>query len=289
MIKSMTGFGKAETSFGNYNLTVQLKSLNSKQLDFSLRAPSVFRERELELRSMIVAAAVRGKVELTINMTSSSETGSVEVNQALFKKYHNDIKTLMEELGENTPIVPVIAKFPDVLKAKEEEIGEAEWEVVKECIRTALKTFDAYRTQEGEALYNDIESRVKGILELLQQVAQFEGERVEQIRNRIAKNQTAFLSKEKVNEDRFEQEMIYYLEKLDITEEKTRLLAHCNYFLETMQQAVSEGKKMGFIAQEMGREINTIGSKANHAGMQKVVVQMKDELEKIKEQLLNVL
>lgn len=285
----MTGFGKAETSFGNYNLTVQLKSLNSKQLDFSLRAPSVFRERELELRSMIVAAAVRGKVELTINMTSSSETGSVEVNQALFKKYHNDIKTLMEELGENTPIVPVIAKFPDVLKAKEEEIGEAEWEVVKECIRTALKTFDAYRTQEGEALYNDIESRVKGILELLQQVAQFEGERVEQIRNRIAKNQTAFLSKEKVNEDRFEQEMIYYLEKLDITEEKTRLLAHCNYFLETMQQAVSEGKKMGFIAQEMGREINTIGSKANHAGMQKVVVQMKDELEKIKEQLLNVL
>jgi uncharacterized protein (TIGR00255 family) len=161
--------------------------------------------------------------------------------------------------------------------------------VVKECIRTALKTFDAYRTQEGEALYNDIESRVKGILELLQQVAQFEGERVEQIRNRIAKNQTAFLSKEKVNEDRFEQEMIYYLEKLDITEEKTRLLAHCNYFLETMQQAVSEGKKMGFIAQEMGREINTIGSKANHAGMQKVVVQMKDELEKIKEQLLNVL
>jgi uncharacterized protein (TIGR00255 family) len=289
MIKSMTGFGKSEASFGSNTLTVQLKSLNSKQLDFSMRAPSAFKEKELELRSLIVSKAIRGKIELNILLESNSDAGSVELNKQLFRKYYEEVKALMNELGEESSIVPVISKFPDVLKARREELGEAEWKVVHTTMCEALEQFDAYRVSEGNALATDIQSRVNQILSLLDLIADFESERIENIRSRIEKQALAFISKEKINEDRFEQEMIYYLEKIDITEEKTRLSTHCHYFNETMQQQFSEGKKLGFIAQEMGREINTIGSKANHAGMQKVVVQMKDELEKIKEQLLNVL
>lgn len=285
----MTGYGKAHADVGSRKITVQIKSLNSKQLDFYLRSPALYKDKELEIRSLVSDSAERGKVELTLQSESSSEESNLAINKELFRAYYNELKSLSGELGETTDLMGIISKFPEVLHAKNEELSEAEWDQLQQLIKQALEDFNAFRQQEGGKLEEDIRNRIGHIMTYLAEVSVMEGDRITTVRNRIDKNMNAFLETDKINQDRFEQEMIYYLEKIDITEEKTRLQAHCEYFLETMIEKGSPGKKLGFISQEIGREINTIGSKANHAGIQKIVVQMKDELEKIKEQLLNVL
>ena len=289
MIKSMTGYGKAHFESGKKSVTIGVKSLNSKNLDFYYKAPPIYREKELEIRNLISSHMSRGKVELSIQVSTSGKESNLIIDKDLFRQYYRDMKSLTEEFGATTDVIPIISKFPDVFQSSEEGLDEMEWRLLEDAIIKALKELDEFRVKEGEVLLQDLEKRIKLILENLDRIMEMEGERVVSFRKRITMNLSEHLGADKVNADRFEQEMIYYLEKLDITEEKIRLKSHCDYFLETVQLETSSGKKLGFISQEIGREINTIGSKANHAEIQKMVVQMKDELEKIKEQLLNVL
>lgn len=287
----MTGFGKAVLEIPGKKITVEVRSLNSKQLDLNLRMPYVYKEKELELRSEISKQIERGKVDLSVYTESTQEVLPVAINKKLVKTYYKELKSLSEELNEeNQNLMALILKMPDVMKAEREvvELDEEEWTQVKLVVNKAIEAFQKFRSDEGKTLAIEFNSRIGIIYELLAEVMSNDAIRVETIRTRIKNNIAELVEKEKIDENRFEQELIYYIEKLDITEEKLRLKTHLDYFIQTMQEPGC-GRKLGFISQEIGREINTIGSKANDATIQKMVVQMKDELEKIKEQMLNVL
>ena len=291
MIKSMTGFGKASGQINNKKVTVEIKSLNSKQADISLRIPSFYKEKELPLRSYINKQLQRGKIELNLYVELLEGQSNHQINKDLFKKYYADLADLAEDLNQtnNSDLMAIVAKMPDILKSEREELDENEWVAIQQIIETAINNLNDFRNSEGEALANDLKLRISNISLLLKEVEKYDASRIEAIKERISNNLNEAVGENNVNKDRFEQELIYYIEKFDVTEEKTRLTTHLNYFLETANSTGSEGKKLGFIGQEMGREINTLGSKANNADLQKIVVQMKDELEKIKEQVLNIL
>ncbi len=290
-MKSMTGFGKAVSEIPGKKVTVEVRSLNSKQLDLNLRLPYLYKEKELELRAEISKQIERGKVDITIFTESTNETMPIALNKALAKAYYNELKSLSEELNEGSHnFLSLIVKMPDVMKAEREvvELDETEWKQVRSTVDKAIEEFQKFRGDEGRTLSAEFISRIGIIDTLLAEVIIMDAPRVENIKTRIRNNIAEAIEKEKIDQNRFEQELIYYIEKLDITEEKLRLKTHIDYFLNTMKEPGS-GRKLGFITQEIGREINTIGSKANDASVQKLVVQMKDELEKVKEQLLNVL
>ena len=291
MIKSMTGFGKATSEFSSKKITVEVRSLNSRQLDLNLRMPYSYKEKELELRAEISKQIERGKVDITVFTEFLQEALPIAINKTLAKTYYKELKSLAEELNEDTSkLLALTMKMPDVLKVEKEivELDMEEWKQVKATVDKAIEAFQKFREDEGKTLSDEFEMRIGIIDKLLIDVVAMDASRVENIRTRIKNNIADVIDKEKIDENRFEQELIYYIEKLDITEEKLRLKTHLDYFMEAMKEQGS-GRKLGFISQEIGREINTIGSKANDATVQKMVVQMKDELEKIKEQLLNVL
>lgn len=287
----MTGYGKAIANLGNKKFTVEIRSLNSKQLDLSVRMPSIYREKELEVRNELSKQMDRGKMEFSIYCELQGEDSTSKINKEMAIGYFNQIKELSDELNIkiSDDVVATLLKMPDVMKTERQELDENEWKQVWTIASHAIKKFDEFRIAEGETLSNELSSRVKSILALLTEVEKYEAERIITVKDRIHKALADIAGNENVDKNRFEQEMIYYIEKLDISEEKLRLTTHCNYFIETMNAESGQGRKLGFISQEMGREINTLGSKSNHAEMQKVVVKMKDELEKIKEQILNIL
>jgi uncharacterized protein (TIGR00255 family) len=291
MIKSMTGFGKATGEINNKKITVEVKSLNSKQADIFVRMPSFYKEKELPLRSVISKNLERGKIEFNLYVELLAGNSNLNLNSDLFKKYYQEFSAVAKEVdpNNNADLISIISRMPDLLKSERSELDESEWNGVFKIIEKALSEIDEFRCTEGLSLENELKLRVNNISELLLSVEQYEKERIETVRTKILNNLKEIVDESSINKDRFEQELIYYIEKFDVTEEKIRLAQHCTYFIETMDSNISEGKKLGFICQEMGREINTLGSKANHSELQKIVVQMKDELEKIKEQILNIL
>ena len=285
MIYSMTGYGKSVLQLPSKKVTIELKSLNSKSLDLNARMPSIYREKELAIRKLIANKLVRGKIDFSIYVETTAEDTSTQINTPVVKQYMQQLKNVVD--GNDIELLKMAVRFPDALNTVREEIDENEWQLIETEIQAAVNDLINHRLNEGKVLEQDFNMRVKSIDDLLEQVITMDPERVEGVRERLLKGVEEL--KEKYDENRFEQELVYYIEKFDITEEKVRLKNHLNYFLETINSEDSNGKKLGFISQEMGREINTIGSKSNHSPMQQLVVQMKDELEKIKEQLLNVL
>ncbi len=285
MIQSMTGFGKHVIQLPTKKITIELKSLNSKSLDLNARIPSLYREKELGMRNTIAKALGRGKVDFGLYVEITGEETSTQVNEAIVKQYIQQLKNVVD--GDQTELLKMAVRMPDALKTEREEINEEEFDAIEEALNLAIEAIIDYRKEEGAALKTDFELRVSNIATLLEEVKAIDPERSVQIREKLDKAVADI--KEKVDEDRFEQELIFYLEKYDITEEKVRLANHLEYFITTLNTPDSNGRKLGFICQEIGREINTMGSKSNFAPMQKIVVQMKDELEKIKEQVLNVL
>ena len=286
MIQSMTGFGKATLQLPTKKITVEVKSLNSKGLDLNVRMPSVYREMELGLRNQIALKLERGKVDFSIFIESTAEQTSTKVNVPIVKAYISQLREVYSDADE-TELMKMAVRMPDTMKIEREEIDENDWAQIQTAIEEAMQNILNFRRDEGQSLENEFQLRIGNIRQYMNEALALDPERVQAIKDRL---QTAIAElKVNVDENRFEQELIYYLEKLDITEEKVRLTNHLDYFLETIKGTEANGRKLGFITQEMGREINTRGSKSNHAQMQKLVVQMKDELEKIKEQVLNVL
>lgn len=286
MVRSMTGFGRAQVELDDKKLTVEIKSLNGKQMDLSTRIPSLLREKELEVRSYLTGRLMRGKVDLLIYAEAADADNSHDINAATVASYREQLQAIEPSLSP-TDSLAIAMRLPDVFRGEREELSEEAWQAVQGAIRQAADALVAYRESEGAVLHRELASYIGNIRALAAQVEPFEKSRVEQIKERLRKHLSE--AEVKVDENRFEQEIIFYLEKLDITEEKVRLNLHLDYFLKTMDSEENCGKKLGFIAQEIGREINTMGSKSNQADMQKLVVRMKDELEKIKEQSLNVL
>ena len=286
MIHSMTGFGKASLQLPTKKITVEIKSLNSKGLDLNTRMPSVFREMELGLRNQISQRLERGKVDFSLYVEVTGEETTSKINVPIVKGYINQMKAVIPNADE-TELMKMAVRMPDALKTERDEIDENEWKQIQTVIDEALENIMNFRKDEGASLEKEFQLRIANIHNLMNEAVSYDAERVETVKTRL---RTA-LDELKVNvdENRFEQELIFYLEKYDITEEKVRLGKHLNYFLETLNGTEANGRKLGFITQEMGREINTMGSKSNHSEMQKLVVMMKDELEKIKEQVLNVL
>jgi len=282
----MTGFGKATIQLPTKKITVEVKSLNSKGLDLNVRMPSLYREMELGLRTQIASTLERGKVDFSIFIESTAEQTTTKVNVPIVKAYINQLKAVYADADE-TELMKMAVRMPDALKIERDEIDENDWAQIKVVIEESLNNIKTFRRDEGMSLEKEFQLRIGNIRQYMTEALALDPERVQAIKDRL---QTAIDElKVNVDENRFEQELIYYLEKLDITEEKVRLTNHLDYFLETINGTEANGRKLGFITQEMGREINTMGSKSNHAQMQKLVVQMKDELEKIKEQVLNVL
>ena len=286
MIQSMTGFGKASLQLPTKKITVELKSLNSKGLDLNTRMPSVYREMELGLRNQISQRLERGKIDFSLYIEVTGEETSSKINVPIIKGYINQMKAVIPNADE-TELMKMAVRMPDALKTERDEIDENEWKEIQKVINDALENIANFRKDEGVSLEKEFLHRIANIMTLMNNAVAYDAERVETVKTRL---KTA-LDELKVNVDqnRFEQELIFYLEKYDITEEKVRLENHLNYFIETLAGTEANGRKLGVITQEMGREINTMGSKSNHAEMQKLVVMMKDELEKIKEQVLNVL
>lgn len=281
----MTGFGKCETQFANKKITIELRTLNSKNIDLNIRTPHCYRELEAEFRKGINAKLLRGKVDVNIFVDHSGVESATVLNKEVIKAYLTQLSDIHQ--GDTTELLKMAVRLPDALKTEKEAIGEEETKAVLSLFDTAIEKVNQHRGKEGEALEKDFVYRLTQLSDLLEKVIALDPERKERVNEKL---NTALTQLEvSIDRNRYEQELIYYLEKYDITEEKVRLANHIDYFKEIMGQNQANGKKLGFIAQEMGREINTIGSKANHAGLQKIVVQMKDELEKIKEQLLNVL
>ena len=285
MIQSMTGYGKEVVQLPSKTITIEIKSLNSKGLDLNTRVPSAYREKELEIRDLLAKSLQRGKIDFSLYIEVTGEEVTTKLNETVVKQYISQLSNVVN--GDPVELLKMAVRMPDAMKTEREEINEKEYEAILKGIDAALEAINTYRTDEGLVLENDFLDRRKTISKLLDEVIAIDPERVDAVKERLRK---AVLDlKEKVDENRFEQELIYYLEKYDITEEKVRLKNHLDYFEQSLNSHDSNGKKLGFITQEIGREINTIGSKANYAPMQQVVVQMKDELEKIKEQALNVL
>ncbi|EGV42122.2 YicC family protein [Bizionia argentinensis JUB59] len=285
MIHSMTGYGKSVLQLPTKKVTIEVKSLNSKNLDLNARMPSIYREKELSLRKLIGNQLERGKIDFSIYVEMTGEETSTQINKRAVKQYIKQLKEIVD--GDETELLKMAVRFPDALNTEREEIDENEWEIILTEVKTALKNIDIYRLDEGKVLEADFRDRVQNITSILEEIIAMDPERIAGVRERLQKGVEEL--KEKVDENRFEQELVFYIEKFDITEEKVRLKNHLDYFIQALDSDDSNGKKLAFIGQEMGREINTIGSKSNFAPMQKLVVQMKDELEKIKEQLLNVL
>ncbi|CAM3469716.1 YicC-like domain-containing protein [Flavobacterium longum] len=286
MIQSMTGFGKATLQLPNKKVTVEVKSLNSKGLDLNVRMPQAYREMELGLRNQIAQMLERGKIDFSIFIENTTEVGSTKVNVPILRAYINQLKEIQPDADE-TELMKMAIRMPDALKTDREDIEDGDWEDIQRVIDEALKNIKDFRKSEGVALEKEFLHRIANIMTMMNETVALDGERIKTVKERLK----AAIDELKVtlDENRFEQELIFYLEKYDITEEKVRLENHMNYFIETLAGNEANGRKLGFIIQEMGREINTMGSKSNHAQMQKLVVQMKDELEKIKEQVLNVL
>ena len=293
MMQSMTGFGKAVSEFSNKKVVIEVKSLNSKQLDLYTKINYFYRSKELEIRNLVQQELGRGKVELSLVVDQVSEaTAGVQINKVAFNNYVNQIKEISEESGVALPNdwFTVVMRMPEVLKAEQnEELSDEEWEQTLSAIKEALKALNEFRSQEGEGLKKFFIERIDTIRGYLAEVPNYEKARIDKIKARLEENLAALEDKVSLDSGRLEQEMIFYIEKLDISEEKQRLAKHLDYFIETMEKEPACGKKLGFIAQEMGREINTLGSKSNCSELQVLVVNMKDELEKIKEQVLNVL
>lgn len=285
MIQSMTGFGKASLQLPTKKITVEIKSLNSKGLDLSVRMPSAFREMELGLRNQIAQKLERGKIDFSLFIEITGEETSSKVNVPIVKAYISQLKEVVD--GDATELLKMAVRMPDAMKTEREDIDEGDWAQIQSVIADALDNIHNFRVTEGVALEKEFLVRISNILSLMNETVALDGERIQNVKDRL--HNAIEELKLTVDENRFEQELIYYLEKMDITEEKVRLENHLNYFIETLAGTEANGRKLGFITQEMGREINTMGSKSNHAKMQKLVVQMKDELEKIKEQVLNVL
>ena len=285
----MTGFGKATKEFENKTVNVEIRSLNSKTMDLSLRLSSTYRDKEHELKSEITKLLERGKVDLSIYVESKIIETPVEINTDLAKTYYNKLKQLATELNEpTTNLMAHVLKMPDVLKSERKEPNEQDWKDIQQVVLTAVGDLNKFREDEGRSIEKDFENRLEIIADALENIKAHDSNRIQTIRDRIKKNLEEVVGKDKIDNNRFEQELIYYIEKLDINEEKVRLKTHLDYFIKTMKEPAG-GRKLNFIGQEIGREVNTIGSKANDAEMQKMVVLMKDELEKIKEQTSNVL
>jgi len=285
MIQSMTGYGKEVVQLPSKTITIEIKSLNSKGLDLNTRVPSAYREKELEIRDLLAKSLQRGKVDFSLYIEVTGEEVTTQLNEGVVKQYIKQLASVVN--GDPVELLKMAVRMPDALKTEREEIDEKEYKAILNGIDKALDAINKYRTDEGLVLENDFLERSRTISKLLEEVIALDPERIDGVKERLRKAVADL--KEKVDENRFEQELIYYLEKYDITEEKVRLKNHLEYFEESLKSHDSNGKKLGFITQEIGREINTIGSKANYAPMQQVVVRMKDELEKIKEQALNVL
>jgi uncharacterized protein (TIGR00255 family) len=291
MIKSMTGYGKAIAETPQKKITIEVKSLNSKQLDLNARLPWLYKEKELEIRNLLSQKLERGKIDITINFDNLEEEFIPVINKSTFRNYYNQLTELAGEMGltMDNQVISTIMRLPETLKSDKPELSEDEWKVVKENILEAISMLNLYRVEEGNALSKDLKSSLSRILRSLENIESFEEDRIKRVREKLLSLLDENVKSENIDKNRFEQELIFYLEKFDINEEKVRLRKHCEYFLETLSTDGSNGKVLGFIAQEIGREINTIGSKANDASIQKLVVMMKDDLEKIKEQTLNVL
>jgi uncharacterized protein (TIGR00255 family) len=291
MIKSMTGYGKAIAETPQKKITIEIKSLNSKQLDLNFKIPWLYKEKELEIKSLISQKLERGKLDLYIYCDNLDVEGIPAINKLVVMNYYNQIKEISEDLDlkldEN--ILSAILRLPEALKTDKHELDEAEWEFVKRQIIEAINMLDIYRIEEGNALEKDIRKNIGRIVSYIQNIETFEEGRISKVREKLLTILGENLKSENIDKDRFEQELIFYLEKFDINEEKVRLRKHCEYFLESLDTPSPNGKILSFITQEIGREINTIGSKANNASIQKLVVMMKDDLEKIKEQTINVL
>ena len=293
MIKSMTGYGKAESATQNKKISVEIRSLNSKQLDLSIKLPAIYRPFEYEIRNKIAQTVKRGKVDVYINTETTVDEGSVKINGELFKIHYNALKAICADNNISSSaeidatLIQSVMRLPEVVATDSNDISEDEQKALMEAVTAATAQHDAFRTQEGAILIADLLHRVDKIEALKEAVTPFEKARVEAIRTKI--HEAIEQLKVEVDNNRLEQEMIFYIEKLDVTEEKVRLTNHCKYFREVAAGEEAPGRKLGFIAQEMGREINTLGSKSNDSQMQRLVVQMKDELEKIKEQVLNLL
>jgi uncharacterized protein (TIGR00255 family) len=286
----MTGYGKATAELSGKKITVEIKSLNSKQFDLYTRIPHVYKEKEISLRNDLSKILERGKVDLYINVEESDEKSTVKIDEVRLKNYLTEMKQLATALDIDEPAnwFDILFKLPDVFKQEPEKLEEEEWLTVEKAVDGAVANLITFRHQEGEALKETMLTNISNIRKLTLELETFEAERIEKVKSRIM---DALTNLENITYDgsRLEQELIYYIEKLDVNEEKTRLLNHLDYFMETIESNTSEGKKLGFIVQEIGREVNTLGSKSNHSDMQRVVVQMKNELEQIKEQILNVL
>jgi len=270
---------------------VEIRTLNSKQTDISIRSPGRYREKELEIRSLLTDRLARGKIDMSIMIDNNSDENHYSVNRSVAIRYLNELRELAHEIGEDDfrLYLPLLTRLPEVFSPQREAMITEEWEVIRSAAERAIDATDQFRIQEGAILQADMEKRIQLILAYLGEITPFEENRIGQIRERLQKNLTDMMDDTRIDTNRFEQELLYYLDKLDISEEKVRLRKHCDYFLETMKEESSNGKKLTFISQEIGREINTLGAKANEVNIQRRVVQMKDELEKIKEQLSNVL
>lgn len=287
----MTGFGKAEFEVNNKKITIEIKSLNSKQIDINTRTPVLYREKDIVIRKAIAEKLARGKVDFNIYVENLGDESNSKINEPILKGYYQHLQEISAKLNlecDHTTLQAAM-RLPDVVKTEYETLDELEWETIYANILNALEDINEFRIKEGEALEADILGNVNSINELLKQVEPFEKQRIEQVKSRLTDSLESLKLNGNVDQNRFEQELIFYLERLDINEEKVRLANHCEYFFETAKQNGASGKKLGFISQEIGREINTIGSKANETNIQRIVVQMKDHLERVKEQLLNVL
>jgi len=290
MIRSMTGFGTSVAEHGNKTITVEIKSVNSKFFDLSLRLPSAYKDKDLELRSELAKDLERGKVDISIIIDSPDVSKKTSINAPLAKAYFEELKSLNNDFKLDTAdYLSIILKMPEVLSVEKTTGDDEEWKQLKTTLAKALKAFQEFREKEGASIEKDMNERVRQIEIRLKEIEKIEPVRLTNLRKKLSGSLEEFIQANNIDRNRFEQELIFYIEKIDISEEKVRLRTHCEYFLSTVKEKSSNGKKLAFITQEIGREINTIGSKANDAAMQKHVVEMKDELEKIKEQILNVL
>lgn len=290
MIQSMTGYGKKTIQLPTKKITLEIKSLNSKNLDLNVRIPSYYKEKELEVRKTISTHLRRGKIDFSIYVEMTADESLTSINSALVRNYMQQLRNILQSgVTNDVELLQMAVRMPDALKTEREELDEAEWEIISKGISEVIEKLIDYRTEEGKAMDADFRKSIATISDLLEEVKTLDTERLSAIRTRLDKAIEEIKSKNQVDRNRFEQEVLFYLEKMDINEEKVRLASHLDYFLKTMDSTESNGKKLGFISQEMGREINTTGAKANFAPMQKLVIQMKNELEQIKEQVLNVL
>ncbi len=289
MLLSMTGFGRIKSSYQDRTITIEIRSLNSKYTDFRLKLPQEYKEKEVDIRRILTENVDRGKIDFSLEITSPEGNGQYNLNIGLFKKYHKVLSELSSELNlPSNDIMQSILRLPNVVNTEADELNEGEWEAVHSAIRDCIQKFNDFRSREGQAMEADMKERIASIKLSLSEIPPFEAERVTRLRQRLYSNLEEYLGKENIDENRFEQEILFYLEKMDINEEKVRLDQHCNYFLDVLNQGNKQkGRKLSFISQEMGREINTLGAKAYSSDIQRVVVSMKEELEKIKEQVAN--